>query len=218
MATDLRRTIASGRTKAILACWACRSAPSDWTEKFQSTALSGPGRPSLSKFPRKKHRRPARPLRLRRQTTFQVMKKTSPIRILICDDHFIVRMGLTAMINAETDMEIVGEATDGGEAVAMFARFKPDVMLLDIRMPVVNGVDVATTIRKQNKNARILILSALNGDEDIHKALEAGVAGYVLKDATEESLVPAIRAVAAGEKWIPQEVANRLAARKSFEE
>ncbi|HXS67932.1 MAG TPA: response regulator transcription factor [Candidatus Polarisedimenticolia bacterium] len=146
------------------------------------------------------------------------MKKTSPIRILICDDHFIVRMGLTAMINAETDMEIVGEATDGGEAVAMFARFKPDVMLLDIRMPVVNGVDVATTIRKQNKNARILILSALNGDEDIHKALEAGVAGYVLKDATEESLIPAIRAVAAGERWIPQDVASRLAARNSFEE
>jgi DNA-binding NarL/FixJ family response regulator len=127
-------------------------------------------------------------------------------------------MGLTAMINAETDMEIVAEATDGGEAVAMFAKFKPDLMLLDIRMPVINGVDVATTIRKQNQNARILILSALNGDEDIHKALEAGVAGYVLKDATEESLIPAIRAVASGERWIPQEVANRLASRNSFEE
>lgn len=146
------------------------------------------------------------------------MKKTSPIRILVADDHYIVRMGLTAMVDTEPDMEIVAEASDGAEAIAMFIKFNPDITLLDLRMPVVNGTDVAVAIRKQDKNARILILSALNGDEDIHRALEAGVAGYVLKDSTEEKLIPAIRAVAAGHRWIPEDVAKRLWSRRLFEE
>jgi DNA-binding NarL/FixJ family response regulator len=146
------------------------------------------------------------------------MKKASPIRILVADDHYIVRMGLTAMVNTEPDMEIVAEASDGAQAIALFTKFNPDVTLLDLRMPIINGVDVAIAIRKQNKAARILILSALNGDEDIHKALEAGVAGYVLKDSTEEKLIPGIRAVAAGQRWIPQDVAKRLSSRRLFEE
>ena len=146
------------------------------------------------------------------------MKKTSPIRILIADDHYVVRMGLTAMVNTEPDMEIVAEASDGAQAVALFAKFNPDITLLDLRMPVISGVEVAAAIRKQNRNARILMLSALSGDEDIHKALEAGVAGYVLKDATEEKLIPAIRAVAAGQRWIPEDVAKRLSSRRMFEE
>jgi DNA-binding NarL/FixJ family response regulator len=127
-------------------------------------------------------------------------------------------MGLTAMVDTEPDMEIVAEASDGAEAIAMFIKFNPDITLLDLRMPVVNGTDVAVAIRKQDKNARILILSALNGDEDIHRALEAGVAGYVLKDSTEEKLIPAIRAVAAGQRWIPEDVAKRLWSRRLFEE
>ena len=146
------------------------------------------------------------------------MKKTSPIRILVADDHYIVRMGLTAMVNIEPDMEIVAEASDGAQAVALFAKFRPDITLLDLRMPVISGIEVAAAIRKQDKNARILMLSALSGDEDIHQALEAGVAGYVLKDATEEKLIPAIRAVAAGQPWIPPDVAKRLSSRKLFEE
>ncbi len=146
------------------------------------------------------------------------MKKSSPIRILIADDHFVVRMGLSAVVNAEPDMEIVGEASDGKEALALFTRLNPDITLLDVRMPVLGGIEVAAAIGKQNKTARILMLSAMDGDEDIHKALEAGVAGYVLKDATEEKLIPAIRAVAAGQRWIPQEVAKRLASRRLFEE
>jgi DNA-binding NarL/FixJ family response regulator len=127
-------------------------------------------------------------------------------------------MGLTAVVNAEPDMEIVAEASDGAEAIAMFAQFSPDITLLDLRMPAVNGIDVAAAIRKQNPEARILMLSALSGDEDIHKALEAGVAGYVLKDATEEKLVPAIRAVAAGQRWIPEDVAKRLWSRRLFQD
>jgi DNA-binding NarL/FixJ family response regulator len=146
------------------------------------------------------------------------MKKTSPIRILVADDHFVVRMGLTAMVNTESDMEIVAEASDGAEAIELFAQFNPDVTLLDVRMPAINGIEVAAAIRKQNEAARILMLSALNGDEDIHKALEAGASGYVLKNATEEKLIPAIRAVAAGQRWIPQDVANRLWSRRLFQE
>jgi DNA-binding NarL/FixJ family response regulator len=146
------------------------------------------------------------------------MKKTSPIRILVADDHFIVRMGVTAMVNTEPDMEIVAEASDGAEAIKLFEQFNPDVTLLDVRMPAINGIEVAAAIRRQNDAARILMLSALNGDEDIHNALEAGASGYVLKDATEEKLIPAIRAVAAGQRWIPQDVANRLWSRRLFQE
>jgi DNA-binding NarL/FixJ family response regulator len=146
------------------------------------------------------------------------MKKPSTIRILVADDHFVVRIGLSAVVNAEPDMQIVGEASDGAEAIALFGKLNPDITLLDVRMPIVDGIEVATEIRKQDKTARILMLSAMNGDEDIHKALEAGVAGYVLKDATEEKLIPAIRAVAAGYRWIPKEVGQRLASRRMFED
>lgn len=146
------------------------------------------------------------------------MKNTSPTRILIADDHYVVRIGLTTMINTEPDMEIVGEASDGAQAIALFTKFNPDVTVLDLRMPLMTGVEVASAIRAQNKNARILILSAMSGDEDIHKALEAGVAGYVLKNSTDEKLIPAIRAVAAGQRWIPEEVAKRLSARRLFED
>lgn len=144
--------------------------------------------------------------------------KKSPIRILIADDHYIVRMGLIAMVNTEPDMEIVAEAADGAQAIVLFAKWDPDLVLMDLRMPVKNGIETIVEIRKLNNAARILMLTALNGDEDIHKALEAGAAGYVLKDSTEEKLIPAIRAVATGKRWIPEEVAQRLASRRLFEE
>ena len=147
-----------------------------------------------------------------------ITKKASPIRILIADDHYIVRMGLMAMINSEPDMEVVAEATDGTQAVALFAKLNPDLALMDSRMPVKNGIEATVEIRKHNNAARILMLTALDGDEDIHKALEAGAAGYLLKDSTEEKLMPAIRAVASGQRWIPEDVASRLTSRRSFEE
>ncbi|MGD0615279.1 MAG: response regulator transcription factor [Verrucomicrobiota bacterium] len=146
------------------------------------------------------------------------MKKTSPIRILVADDHYLVRMGLIAMVNTEPDMEVVAEAADGAQAIALFARHNPDVGLMDLRMPVKSGTEATVEIRKRNNAARILILTALDGDEDIHQALEAGAAGYVLKDSTDEKLLPAIRAVVAGHRWIPEEVAKRLASRRLFEE
>src|SRR5580698_498391 len=111
------------------------------------------------------------------------MKKSSPIRILIADDHYIVRMGLIAVVNTEPDMEVVAQATDGAQAANFFAKWNPDVALMDVRMPVKNGIQATFEIRKQNNAARILMLTALDGDEDIHQALEAGAAGYVLKDS-----------------------------------
>ncbi|HVU27562.1 MAG TPA: response regulator transcription factor [Verrucomicrobiae bacterium] len=146
------------------------------------------------------------------------MKQESPIRILVADDHYIVRMGVIALVNTEPDMEVIAEAADGAQAIELFARHNPDLALMDSRMPVKNGIEVTMEIRRRNQNARILMLTAFDGDEDIHKAMEAGASGYVLKNSTGEKLIPAIRAVAAGQRWIPKEVAERLAARKLFEE
>ena len=145
------------------------------------------------------------------------MKKDSKIRILVADDHYVVRMGVIAMINHEPDMEVVAEAVNGVQVVELFAQHKPDLVLLDSRMPHKNGIEAAREIRSQNPAARILMLTAFDGDEDIHKALAAGAGGYVLKSFSAEQLIPAIRAVAAGEEWIPEEVAGRLAGREKFE-
>src|SRR5271156_2475404 len=145
------------------------------------------------------------------------MKKAASIRILVADDHYVVRMGVTAVINNEPDMEVVAEAVNGLQAVELYEKHKPDLVLLDSRMPLKDGVEAAKEIQSQNRAARILMLTAFDGDEDIHKALAAGAQGYVLKSSTGEQLVPALRAVAAGDGWIPEEVASRLAKRKEFE-
>jgi DNA-binding NarL/FixJ family response regulator len=145
------------------------------------------------------------------------MKKDGKIRILVADDHYIVRIGLIALVNTEPDMEVVAEAGDGAQALELFAKLKPDLALLDLRMPVKSGVEAAIEIRRQFAGACILMLTAFDGDEDIHKALQAGAQGYVLKSSPGEKLLPALRAVAAGQRWIPNEVANRLASRNGFE-
>ena len=144
--------------------------------------------------------------------------KTGPkIRILVADDHYVVRMGVIAIINNELDMVVVAEAANGTQAVEQFRRHAPDLVLLDSRMPLKSGVQAAREIRAIRGTARILMLTAFDGDEDIHEALTAGAQGYILKNSTGEQLIPALRAVAAGRDWIPPEVAGRLAKRKSFE-
>jgi len=144
--------------------------------------------------------------------------KTPPkIRILVADDHYVVRMGVIAIINNEPDMVVAAEAANGAQAVELFLRHAPDLVLLDSRMPIKSGVQAAREIRDHRRDARILMLTAFDGDEDIHEALIAGAQGYILKDATGEQLIPALRAVAAGKDWIPAEVASRLAKRKEFE-
>jgi len=145
------------------------------------------------------------------------MKKPDKIRILIADDHYIVRLGLIALVNTEPDMEVVAEAADGAQALDLFGRCHPDLALLDMRMPVKDGVQTAAEIRARFPGARIIMLTAFDGDEEIHKALEAGAQGYVFKNSSGEKLIPALRAVAAGQRWIPKEVASRLASRRTFE-
>jgi DNA-binding NarL/FixJ family response regulator len=141
----------------------------------------------------------------------------SKIRILIADDHFIVRMGLVALVNHEADMLVVAEAADGAQAIRLYAEHRPDLTLLDTRMPVKDGIEAANEIRGRFSDARILMLTAFDGDADIRRALDAGVRGYVLKSATGNELIPALRAVAAGQRWLPREVTLRLDERKSFE-
>ncbi len=146
------------------------------------------------------------------------MKEARRIRVIVADDHYVVRMGLIALVNTEPDMEVVGEAADGNQAVEIFQRTNPNLVLMDLRMPVKDGIAATREIRAQHPHARVLMLTTYDGDTDIHRAIEAGAQGYVLKNSTGDKLIPALRAVAAGEKWIPKEIASRLAARKLFEE
>ena len=146
------------------------------------------------------------------------MKDGAKIRILVADDHFVVRIGLVALVNTEPDLEVVGEAVDGAQAVAAFEKHKPDLVLMDLRMPVKDGVRATAEIKAKYPNARVLMLTTFDGDTDIHRAIEAGAQGYVLKNTTGDKLIPALRAVAAGQKWIPKEIATRLASRNLFED
>jgi DNA-binding NarL/FixJ family response regulator len=146
------------------------------------------------------------------------MKNSPKIRILVADDHFVVRMGLTALVNTEPDLEVVGQAADGKQAVEEFEKHAPDLVLMDLRMPVKDGIRATAEIRAKHPNARVLMLTTFDGDTDIHRAIQAGAQGYVLKNSTGDKLIPALRAVAAGQRWIPKEIATRLASRNMFED
>jgi DNA-binding NarL/FixJ family response regulator len=139
------------------------------------------------------------------------------IRILIADDHYVVRIGVVALVNTENGMHVVAEAADGRQAIELYEKHKPDVVLMDSRMTVKTGIEATVDIRKRDPKARILILSAFDGDADIRAALDAGAQGYVLKSSTGESLIPAIRSVAAGDRWLPKDVAHRLSSHHSYE-
>ncbi len=140
------------------------------------------------------------------------------IRILLADDHFIVRMGLIALINTEPGLSVVGQADDGEKVVTLFQQLRPELVLMDVRMPMKSGHEALRQIRSLAPDARVLMLSAFDGDEEIHNALEAGAQGYVLKSATDKELIPAIHAVAAGRRWIPHDVASRLKSRQLYEQ
>src|SRR5277367_1641176 len=146
------------------------------------------------------------------------MKNQNKIRILVADDHYIVRMGLISLVSTEPDMEVVAEAASGTQAVELFGKLQPDLALMDLSMPVKDGIQATIEIRNKFPAARILMLTTFDGDEDIHRALQAGAQGYVLKNSTGDTLIPALRTVAAGQRWIPRDVAGRLDARKMFEE
>jgi DNA-binding NarL/FixJ family response regulator len=146
------------------------------------------------------------------------MKRDGKIAILLADDHFIVRMGLIALVNTEPNMAVVAEAADGDQAVDLFGKYKPDLVLMDLRMPIRDGIEATAEICRQDPNAHVLMLTTFDGHTDIYKALQAGAKGYVLKNATGKELIPAIRAVASGQQWIAKEAAKQLASGKLFEE
>lgn len=141
------------------------------------------------------------------------MSKDKPIRVLIADDHFVVRMGLTAVITTQPDMVVVAEAANGRQALEFFRHHRPDVTLMDLRMPEMDGLEAITAIRKEFPDSRFIVLTTYDGDEDIYRALQAGARSYLLKDMLQDGLVEAIRAVHAGQRRIPAEVAGRLAER-----
>ena len=141
--------------------------------------------------------------------------KASKIRVLIADDHTVVREGLVAMIGKWTDMTVVAEAQNGREAVDQWKRHHPDVALLDLRMPVLDGVGAINQIREQDSAARIIVLTTYDGDEDIYQGISAGAKAYLLKDAPRDDILNCIRKVHRGETFVPPSVAAKLAERVS---
>lgn len=139
------------------------------------------------------------------------MNQAPSIRILLADDHPIVLQGLSAMIGRQPGMTVVAEATNGQEAVELYRTHQPDVALLDLRMPQMSGVEALRTIRSEFPEARIIVLTTYDTDEDIYQGLKAGAKAYLLKDARVPDLLHAIRTVHAGQKYIATEVGVRLA-------
>jgi DNA-binding NarL/FixJ family response regulator len=137
-----------------------------------------------------------------------VMKQ---IKILTVDDHPLLRQGIAAVIQGENDMLIVGEAANGREAIEMYRSQRPDVTLMDLQMPDLNGIDAITIIRQEHPQARIIVLTTYEGDVLARRALKAGVAGYILKDMIRTELLEAIRLVHVGRRYIPQRIAAELA-------
>jgi DNA-binding NarL/FixJ family response regulator len=135
------------------------------------------------------------------------------IRVMIADDHPIVCLGLATMIDSQPDMTVVAQATNGREAVEMFAQHVPDVTLIDLRMPELSGVDAIKAIRAKNPAAVFIVLTTYQGDEDIHKAMAAGAQGYLLKGMPHDDLLEAIRRVKAGSQYLPPSVRSSLANR-----
>ncbi len=135
------------------------------------------------------------------------------IRIIVIDDQAVVRQGFVSLINTVPDMVVVAEGTNGQQAVELYREHQPDVVLMDLRMPVMGGVEAIKAIKREFPAARLVVLTTFDGDEDIYRSLQAGAQGYLLKDMFFEELEDAIRTVRAGGRRIPGVVAERLAER-----
>src|SRR5467141_2015231 len=136
---------------------------------------------------------------------------SSPIRILTVDDHALLLEGIAALVNTESDMKLIAEASNGQEAIEKFRLHRPDVTLMDLQMPALNGIEAIIGIRSEFPNARIIVLTTYTGDVQVLRALKAGARAYILKGHVHRELLDAIRAVHAGQKRIPPEVAAELA-------
>jgi DNA-binding NarL/FixJ family response regulator len=143
---------------------------------------------------------------------------TNKIRILLVDDHLIVRVGLRSLIETQPDMVVIAEANSGAAAPRAFEQFFPDIVLMDLRMPDMSGVQSTAMIRQQFPSARVIVLTTFDQDEDIYRALQAGAVGYLLKNVESECLVATIRAVHAGRYQLPHDVAARLTQRMAAPE
>lgn len=139
------------------------------------------------------------------------MSSTGPIRILSVDDHPMLREGIAAVLAGEPDMMLVAEASNGREAIEQFRTHNPDVTLMDVQMPEINGIDAIVKIREEFPDARIIVLTTYSGDAQAARAFKAGASGYMLKNMVRKELVETIRAIHAGKKRIPPEIAVEMA-------
>ncbi|MBG88149.1 MAG: DNA-binding response regulator [Verrucomicrobiales bacterium] len=140
------------------------------------------------------------------------------IRVMLVDDHFAVRVGMAASLKFEEDIDIIAEAGSGEDAVKLFAEHKPDVCVMDWRLPGISGVEAVQEIRKDHPDAKIIMLSVYEGEEDVFRAMEAGASAYVLKSADRPEVIEAIRTVLGGNKYLPPILAGRLADRMTRSE
>ena len=140
------------------------------------------------------------------------------IRVLVVEDHHVVRQGLVALLKVVDGVEVVGEAADGVEAITQFRKHLPNVTLIDLRLPRMGGVDVIQRLRMETPQARFIVLTTYDGDEDIYRALQAGAKAYLLKGMTSDELIATIRTVHAGKSHIPPAIAQKLAERMGTEE
>ncbi len=138
---------------------------------------------------------------------------SATIRVIVVDDQAVVRQGFSALVNTVRDMTVVAEGTNGRQAVDLYRQHRPDVVLMDLRMPEMGGVEAIAAIRQEFPTARIIVLTTYDGDEDIYRSLQAGAQGYLLKDVFFDELEDAIRTVHAGRRRIPDVVAEKLAGR-----
>jgi DNA-binding NarL/FixJ family response regulator len=141
------------------------------------------------------------------------MNAPQKMGILIVDDHPIMRLGVAAIINAQTDMKVCAQAGSGEEAVRIFRKYRPDITLMDLRLPGMSGLDALRSIRQEDPHAKCVVLTTYEGDEDIHQALAAGALGYIIKGMSHETLVDALRRAHAGTRFLPPPVARSLADR-----
>jgi DNA-binding NarL/FixJ family response regulator len=145
------------------------------------------------------------------------MSNSSTIRVFSVDDHPLLREGIATLVNSQPDMELIAQASTGAEAVQVFKQHKPDVTLLDLRLPDMSGIDTLIAIRTEFPEARIIMLTTFEGDVEIQRALQAGARGYLLKNMPPSELLDVIRQVHAGKKRIPPEIASQLAEHLSDE-